>query len=223
MGAPSPELALRAPLFLLSRELPAICPSPGTPHLLGPESRKTRPLPLIPLVRTAQPHAAPPPKSALSLLPTSPNPGQLRGRRACTSLLEGRGLMSAPFPPLGPFSARGSGFTHGCPELLRFARAGSRRSRLACPSPAHRGGRREGARGGARLHARPHCPELPSPLSGGRSPRSPSHHSPLQPGVSRPSVLGTVRRERFRTGVKCSAFFGFASAGEVLTAAQTPP
>lgn len=55
--------------------------------------------------------------------------------------------MSAPFPPLGPFSARGSGFTHGCPELLRFARAGSRRSRLACPGPAHRGeeGRAPGA------------------------------------------------------------------------------
>lgn len=188
-----------APPSFGSPELPPICPPLSTPHLLSLESRKTRPLPLIPGVRTAQPLAVPPPKSALCLLPTSPNPGQPRGRCACTSLLEGSGLMPAPSPPLGPVRAGGSGFTRGCPEPLRFARAGSRRSSLARPSPAPRG--KEGGRAGGR--ARLLCtralaaPSSPSTFPGRRSLRSPSQPSLLHPGFSRLSVLGTVRRRQF--------------------------
>lgn len=100
---------------------------------------KHAPFPLIPGVRTAQPLDVPPSKSTRGLLPTSPNPGRPQGHSACTSLLEERGLLPALSPPLGPFPAPGSGFTHRCPELLRFARAGSRRSSLARPSPAPAG------------------------------------------------------------------------------------
>lgn len=111
---------------------PRVSPSPR----LGPESRKTRSLPPDP----PSPRR-PPPGCPDQLWPS-----------ASARLLEGRGQMPTRPPPLGPLPARGSGFTHGCPELLRAARAGSRRSRLARPSPAPRG--RKGGRPGRGLSAR---------------------------------------------------------------------
>ncbi|XP_037601204.1 formin-like protein 5 [Cebus imitator] len=75
---------------------------------LGPESRKTRPLPPDP------PESAPPTpglfRPALAQRIHSP-PGRERADAS-----------SAPTPR--PLPSRGSGFTHGYPELLRAARAG---------------------------------------------------------------------------------------------------
>lgn len=105
-----------------------------------------------------------------------------------------------PAPRLPP--ARSSGFTHGCPELLRVARAGSRRSRPALPGPARRGregggvvvvveggrrGRGSSALGSATL---PHRAN-PSPLSPSPMPRPPLS------STSRACVLGVVMRKQF--------------------------
>lgn len=105
--------------------------------------------------------------------------------------------MPALSPPRSPLPSRGSGFTHGCPELLRVARAGSHRSRLARPSPEPSRG--EGGRSGwGSGLARPHSRELSSSFPAAPSPRSPSSNpSPLQPWFSLLSVLGTVLRGRF--------------------------
>ncbi|XP_032109201.1 formin-like protein 5 [Sapajus apella] len=132
---------------------------------LGPESRKTRPLPPDP------PESAPPTpglfRPALAQRIHSP-PGRERADAS-----------SAPTPR--PLPSRGSGFTHGCPELLRAARAGSRRSRLARPSPAPRGSKR-GRQGrdssaGTLLGPGPRPPPAPGRCAFPRPPHSSSRRS----------------------------------------------
>lgn len=136
---------------------------PPPPHRLGPESRKTHPLPPIPRVLATQPQAVPPP-SPRALVPLP-----LRGtaiRPQSPRSPPGRERAPARPPPRPP-PRPDSGFTRGRPELLLVARAGSRRSRLAHPSLAPRG-RRLGPRAARGYPSR--FAASPSPLSPCRTP-----------------------------------------------------
>lgn len=100
--------------------------------------------------------------------PPTPDPVASSAQR----LLEESWRMPPGSPPLGPRGALGSGFTHRCPKLLGAARAGSRRSRLARPSPAPWRGREDACPGGAGLRQRSPGPR--PPFCACPSPRCPS-------------------------------------------------
>lgn len=205
-GTPTPELILSAPSFLFSRELPTICPCPQYRPPPPPPSRSripenTPPSPYSRCPRHPTPGCpAPPP-----LFRTAPRPG------ACARLQEGSGLGPARPRPSAP-SPPGSGFTHGCPERLRVARAGSRRSRPAHPSLA------PGGRAGARAAQGSPSGSLPAPLHRAlaASPATPPWSSPR-------SVLRAVLRGSIWTKLGRSALASRSFAGEAWLVTAQPP
>lgn len=153
----------------LSFQSSALLPEPPS---WSPIPGNTPPCPCLPpSLCTVQPQTSPPALPGQCLrLPHPPTPDPVAS--SAQRLLEGSWRMPPGSPPLGPRRALGSGFTHRCPELLRAARAGSRRSRLARPSPAPWGGREGAGPGGAGLRQRSPGPR--PPFCACPSPRRPS-------------------------------------------------